>query len=270
MNNTYEVFISIVIPTYKPQDYIFDCFESIDNQCFEKEYYEVIIVLNGDYEPYYSFIEEKLLQCEFNFRLFYTAVEGVSNARNIGIEQSKGKYLAFIDDDDMISENYLRKLYQIANNNKTPLSYMMAFTKKIANIKNYYITNVYEKMASKTLTVFNVRSYFSVPYCKLVTREMIGGYRFDPSFKNSEDSLFMFAISEKKMKLQFTDRTAIYYRRIRDNSATTRKITLLRRIENCYKLIYATILIYLRLPRRYNFFFFVSRVLAYMRSVIIR
>lgn len=44
--------ISIIIPTYQPKSYIFECFNSLVNQSCSKNYFEFIIVLNGDKEPY--------------------------------------------------------------------------------------------------------------------------------------------------------------------------------------------------------------------------
>jgi len=268
MSINQTIIISVIIPTYKPQNYINECFAAIENQCFNKIDFEVIIVLNGDCEPYYSFIQKLLLQYKFNHKIFYTNIKGVSNARNIGIEKSKGKYLAFVDDDDIISMDYLQGLYNIAKENKIPLSNMKGFVGEITNTRNYYIANVYKKMMNKKLTILRVRSYFASPCYKLVTRELIGVHRFDLRFQNGEDSLFMFAISEKKMEFQFADENTIYYRRIRDNSLTNKKIDLICMIENCFKLIFATIETYAKSPRRYDFIFFVSRIFAYIKSII--
>ena len=265
MNITHELAISIIIPTYKPQGYVIDCLKSINNQSFDKKKFEVLIILNGDKVPHYSFLENYLLQCAFSYQLFYSEIANVSNARNIGIEQAKGKYLAFVDDDDIISVNYLQGLYDITKNDKIPLSYAQAFYEKITNLNHYYITNVYENIKDKSPTIFNIRSYFSSLCYKLIDRDTIGMHRFHLKFKNSEDALFMFAISEKKMKFQFADKTVVYYRRVRDNSVTTRKMSLLYKTGNCCRLIFTTIMIYAKSPQRYNFIFFVFRILAYIK-----
>ncbi|MDR2727593.1 MAG: glycosyltransferase [Chitinispirillales bacterium] len=270
MKNGYKLAVSVIVPTYKPQSYIAECFKSINNQSFCKNDFEVIVILNGEREPYYSFLENCLSEYLFNYKLLYTSVTGVSNARNIGIEQSTGTYLAFIDDDDVISESYLLGLYNIAKNNRVPLSYIKAFTDDVSNNINYYYTNVYEKMLNKELTVFNTRSYFSIVYCKLISREMIGTHKFNETFQNSEDALFMFTISKRKMTLQFTDKTAVYYRRIRNNSLNFRKISLLHKIKNQFRLVFATVAVYLKAPTKYSFLFFLSRILAYLRTITVR
>jgi len=261
--------ISVIIPTYKPQDYILECLQSLNNQSFDKNKFEIIIVLNGEQEPYHSFISNCLSQCNFQYELIYTNIAGVSNARNVGIEQSKGKYLTFIDDDDLISENYLQGLYDIAKNGLIPLSYIKAFVENISNEKNFYITDVYEKMKNKNLNVLNTRSYFSTPYCKLIPRDMIGAHRFPEKLQNNEDVVFMFAISDKKMKMQFTDKTAVYYRRTRDNSLVTRKVSLAYTIKNRLKSSFAIIVIYLKSPTKYSFLFMVSRILGLLKTIVV-
>lgn len=126
MNNSIN--ISIIIPSYKPQDYMWECLYSIKLQTLPKSTFEVLIILNGSKEPYYSKIES-FLQTGFqdmNVRMIYTDTKGVSNARNIGIEAARGKYLAFIDDDDSISPRYLQEMYEIAEKGALPISNILA------------------------------------------------------------------------------------------------------------------------------------------------
>jgi glycosyltransferase involved in cell wall biosynthesis len=139
-----------------------------------------------------------------NVVLIYTEEACVSNARNIGIKQSKGDFLCFIDDDDIVSENYLLKMYSIAIKDILPLSYIKNFRKTIMDNEDSYITKLYERNINKEIKLSNTRSFFSVPYCKLIRKNTIGNEVFNKKFQNGEDSLFMFAISDriKKLNLQ--------------------------------------------------------------------
>jgi glycosyltransferase involved in cell wall biosynthesis len=267
MCKNFDFAITVIIPTYQPQNYIIECFDSINNQNIDKKNFEVIVILNGEKEPYFSFINNYLNLCKFNYKMFYTRTKGVSNARNIGIEQSKGEYLAFIDDDDIISENYLQGLLNIAEDGFFPLSYIKTFKDNIDDAGDYYITNVYERRINKKNTIFNIRSYFSSACYKLIKRETVGTQRFDTRFQKREDSLFMFIVSEKDNKYKFTDRTAVYYRRNRENSLTTKKIEFKNDLKNVISVIYTVIKIYIKSPSKYDFLFFLSRIFAYSRSV---
>ena len=105
--------ITVIIPTYNPQNYILDCFESLEKQTFSD--YEVLVILNGEEHPYEEYLQCKLNSYSFRAKLFYSKVKGVSIARNIGLDKAQGEYIAFIDDDDYVPSNYLSELYKIAD-----------------------------------------------------------------------------------------------------------------------------------------------------------
>ena len=125
----YNYLISVIIPTYKPQSYIWECLESLVNQTFPRRHFEVILVLNGCTEPWKSQIEDyiskKMLGMNVNF--IHTRQGGVSNARNIALDAAIGEYVTFIDDDDFVSEHYLEKLYAKASTDTISLCYPYAF-----------------------------------------------------------------------------------------------------------------------------------------------
>ena len=102
--------ISVIIPTYTPKEYLWECLDCLEQQTLNKDSYEVLIVLNGTKEPYYSLIKERIKNYSYSIDLLYSNVNGVSRARNIGIEKAQGKYVSFIDDDDFISPCYLQAL----------------------------------------------------------------------------------------------------------------------------------------------------------------
>ena len=109
--------ISVIIPTYAPKDYIWECLDSFENQTLPKEEFEVILVLNGEKEPYESLIRKKLTTYSFNSTLLYSTPNGVSRARNLGMEKAQGTYICFIDDDDWVSDNFLEELLSKACDN---------------------------------------------------------------------------------------------------------------------------------------------------------
>ena len=99
--------ISVIIPTYKPQAYLWECLDSLCGQTFPKSDFEVILVLNGCCEPYDGLIKEYITgHPEMQWNYIQTDKGGVSNARNIALSEAKGEYIAFVDDDDYFSESY--------------------------------------------------------------------------------------------------------------------------------------------------------------------
>jgi glycosyltransferase involved in cell wall biosynthesis len=266
----YDYDISVIIPTYKPGDYIYECLLSVKDQTFSKKTFEILIILNGDKEPYYTDINDfiKTILTTYHVQLIFSPDKGVSNARNIGIEKSKGKYLMFVDDDDIISKKYLQGMYAVARENIIPLSYTKAFKNDITDTFDYFITRAYEMNINNELSILNVRSFFSSPCCKLVNRHTIEDTRFDIRFKTGEDALFMFSISNKIKKIEFSGKDAVYYYRSRDGSLTTGKENRYT-VKDCLMRIIAYTTIFLEKPFEYDFLFFITRILASLKLLIL-
>lgn len=262
--------ISIIVPTYKPQAYLWECLDSIYKQTFPKTDYELVLVLNGCNEPYNTQIKEWLSKhSDLQVQYLQTDKGGVSNARNIALDNARGKYVTFIDDDDFVSPMYLEELYEKATPDTVSLCYPYAFNdgKIEKQLSSYGVTDAYnyctEHKCNKLTSM--VRKYFSGPCMKLIPMSFIQDRRFDVRFKNGEDSLFMFLISDKTKTFAFTSKDAVYYRRYRDNSAYTRSKTNREIIANKTSLIKAYISIYLRRPQKYSLLFFITRLLGTLR-----
>lgn len=261
--------ISVIVPTYKPQAYLWECLDSIYNQTFPKSDYELVLVLNGCNEPYNTQILDWLSKHkDLNVQFFQIDIGGVSNARNIALDNARGEYVTFIDDDDLISTAYLKELYEKATPDTVSLCYPYAFNDgDIEKQLPYSITKAYDyicKHKCKNLSSM-ARKFFSGPCMKLIPMSFIHDRRYDVRFKNGEDSLFMFLISDKIDKVSFTSKDAIYYRRFRENSACTRSKTKREIIANKMNMIKAYISIYLRKPQKYSLLFFITRLLGTLR-----
>ena len=132
-------FFSIVIPLFNKEDFIEKTLKSILTQSFED--YEIIIINDGSTDK----SEEIVLQ--FNnsrIKYFYKKNEGVSVARNYGIEQSKGNYVAFLDADDLWFPDHLKVLNKLIQNFPNAGLYASRYITRVAEGK--YITNKFLKI----------------------------------------------------------------------------------------------------------------------------
>lgn len=260
--------ISVIIPTYKPQEYLFECLESLQRQTLQIDTWEILLILNGCKEPWLSLIKRYLENMNIpNIRLLHTDIPGVSNARNIGIEAAIGEFIAFIDDDDYVSPSYLEELLKLASADTIALSYTEAFQEKKHHIP-YYIEQEYKRRApSKKQPFFYAKRYFGGPCMKLIHRDIIGKQRFDIHFSNGEDSLFMFAISNKVKYVDFTSENAVYHRRLRQGSASVSE-KYNNVLQNRLRLMKAYNLIFWAHPKEYNFYFFCTRLLASIHRLL--
>lgn len=263
--------ISVIIPTYKPRGYLYECLDSVVNQEFPKEEFEVILVLNGCGQPYKEKIERyiSVKMTGMNVNLIHTMQGGVSNARNLALDMVRGKYVAFIDDDDLISPKYLDELYSKVTEDTIALSYGYAFNdgEFSKQLMDYSVTVQFEQISHNGKQIYTkARKFFSGPCMKLIPMSIIMKRRFDIRFKNGEDSLFMFLISDKIKYVDFTSKDAVYYRRYRNNSAMTGYRSRGKVIKNALKLISSYLGIYLTSPKKYNFIFLTNRILGAVRS----
>lgn len=262
--------ISVIIPTYRPCSYFSELMCSINNQTFPSENFEVIIVLNGEYEPYFFELNKVIEEYKKNnIIIIYTPIKGVSNARNIGIEQSKGNYLVFVDD-DVLSNNYLEELFNYATEDSIVNSNVYAFKESLCDLQIDYLTKAYFKMRKSNLnSIFFFRSFLSSSCCKIIPKRIIGNYRFDNSISISEDSLFMFQISSsiKAVKIA-TNEDCIYHRRLRAGSASRSKRKYHDNAIQRLQLIHKINKVYFSNPLNYNFFLYISRLLASMYNLL--
>lgn len=259
--------ISIIIPTYQPQDYLWQCLDSFAAQTLDKRLWELVVILNGCNEPWKQQIEAyKAIHSDMSMQIIQTDQAGVSNARNLGLDNAKGEYIGFVDDDDYVSPEYLEKLANIATPQTIAASYTMAFDDKHNHIP-YYVESTYHACARRgSVPYYVARKYFSGPWLKIIHRDIIGDRRFDTHFILGEDSLFMFLISDRMNQMSFTDQRAVYYRRMRPSSAS-RKLSWSQRAHNCKQLLHEYTHIY-KNGEGYSFSFYITRILGLIHSVI--
>lgn len=262
--------ISVIIPTYKPKEYLKECLDALLTQTLSKNLFEVIIVLNGCKLPFFYQIKEYIEKhINVNWHFIQTDDCGVSNARNIALDAANGEFITFIDDDDWVSPTYLEELLEKADKETISLCYPLTFKDGTTQYEEYYITgdynrNIYKKNVSYTAA----RKYFSGPVYKLIHREIIGNRRFDKRFKNGEDAVFMFLISDCFKNVVFTSKDSIYYRRIRVQSASSRKKSVSEIFVNMVRMINAYFCIFLKRPAKYNKSFFFTRILGTVHCTI--
>ncbi len=264
--------ISVIIPSFKPGQYVLECLDSLMNQTLDTSLFEVIIVLNGPKEPYYSMFSSYSLQYK-NVKLLYEETSGVSNARNVGLEVAIGEYIAFVDDDDIVSSSYLELLWRCASKDTISMSNIYSFVNSIDEKKdNFFVCGKLRKIERDkqiNRSLFFYRSFLAFPVAKLIHRNIIGTRRFDKRFANGEDALFMTQISDKISGFAFTEPSACYFVRERMGSATHHKFDKRKLFIDTCLLLKEYILTYLSSPFSYNFLLFLSRIPGVLKGCYI-
>ncbi len=112
-----QPFFSIILPTYNRKNVIGKAIDSALNQTYS--HFELIIVDDGSDDGTIKFLKKNYKQYidDSKIRIFTSKKVGVSKARNIGLANAKGKWIAYLDSDNIIMNDYLQSfLYYIISN----------------------------------------------------------------------------------------------------------------------------------------------------------
>lgn len=106
-----ETAISVIVPVYRVEKFLPQCIESVLNQTFTD--FELILVDDGSPDRCPAICDEAA-ERDARVRVIHQANQGLSAARNAGIEAARGAWLSFVDSDDYIAPQFYEKLYQTA------------------------------------------------------------------------------------------------------------------------------------------------------------
>ena len=133
-------------------------------------------------------------------------------------------------------------------------------------ISYQHFVSVYS--SKKDIRLISVSKYFNGPWMKLLHKDIIGNKTFEPRFKNGEDSLFMFSVSDKINQIKMANSNATYYRRFRRDGACYSKFSIAYSIRNNLLLLAYYLGYWLSNPLKYNFLFFINRQCANIKDMI--
>lgn len=102
--------LSIIIPTYNVEKYIAKCIYSFVNQDVPPNEYEIIVVNDGTKDNSAN-IASEIAKGYSNITIVNQENQGLSGARNTGLQRAKGDYVWFVDSDDYIEENSLSRIF---------------------------------------------------------------------------------------------------------------------------------------------------------------
>lgn len=201
--------VSIIIPVYNKEKYIERCIKSIIGQTYSN--IELIIVNDGSTDN--SFKKCKALQ-EVDNRIIIINQEnkGVGEARNTGLDAATGNYIAFIDPDDTIEENYLLELTKVASFLKCDL--VASNINCVIGDSNFYPytpKNGYPSYSQNAfMKLFLNFKVGSAVWGKLFSRKAIGNIRFK-NLNINEDFIFIWDIIKNSKLFSETPNTNYNY-----------------------------------------------------------
>lgn len=205
--------VSVVVPVYKVEKYLSRCIDSILSQTYSN--LEVILVDDGSPDRCGSICDD-YAQKDGRIRVIHKANEGLSRARNTGIMESEGEYIAFVDSDDCIHVNYIEHLYRMCENYNARISQcgFTRVTKKAGDIRHSpvpdYEVKLYESrdILKRLYTPDNIE--LDVVWNKLYRRELFQ-YAVFPEGRIYEDFATTYKLYYVAEKIAVTKEPLYYY-----------------------------------------------------------
>lgn len=238
--------ISVIIPVYNVAPYIDRCVQSVINQIYQD--WECILVDDGSTDES-GMLCEKWAVRDSRIKVIHQVNQGVSVARNNGIDASLGEYIVFIDSDDWVEPNYLQDLY---NNRDCCELVVSGHIGERENGNNEYCEPLATKkfvLSSENIEDFihlNKKALLYGPVNKLFVSSIIKDRQicFPVNCAYGEDLLFSFHYLEYVKKISMVKNLSYHYimrdqtlsRRVREDQFdndyhlwTTRRDFMIRR-----------------------------------------
>ncbi|ESK38442.1 hypothetical protein P256_01981 [Acinetobacter nectaris CIP 110549] len=222
--------LSLIVPVYNVEEYISDFFYSIAYQMHEDV--EIIIINDGTEDNsihiLLNLIKEIICpNLQANFTILSQANSGQSSARNYGIKEAKGRYIGFVDPDDIVAENFISLLLHSINlNNDTDVFHYNA--KKINESGTIilgdinYVDKDQSFIAEKKYLLAMFEQDIWYPWLRVFKRDIISDFQFPINLLLEDKYLFPKIYVSRVNKITEINSSLVLYR-IRGNSSLNNK-----------------------------------------------
>lgn len=204
--------VSVIVPVYNVERYVNECVESICNQSYSN--IEIILVDDGSTDHSGEICDE-WAEKDQRITVIHKPNGGLSDARNVAIDQAGGAWLMFVDGDDTISSDAVESLYDAVVNYECDMA--------VCNMVRVYddgSTEPFYKPTDKPTLLTDTDRFITLKQpsvCnKLFKTVLFDGIRF-PKGKYYEDTFVYHVLAYKASKIVLTGIDGYYYRSRRDS-----------------------------------------------------
>lgn len=214
--------VSIIVPVYNAQKYLKECVESLIVQTLPGV--EIIFINDGSTDSSFDILLQYRQSFPDRIKLYSMQANSKQGAaRNFGIREAEGKYLLFVDSDDVLEPQACERLYQKAEEAQADIvfcDYTMfsdEYERYCQHVQNVYLgeLTVEKRKALLTTSV--------VPWAKLLARDLLMDHNiFFPEqvfYEDQATTYLYYLYAEKAVKVE----EALYKYRLHDNSASSAK-----------------------------------------------
>lgn len=207
--------LSIIIPVYKVEKYIAKCIDSIMSQCISRDDYEVIIINDGSPDDSKQIILE-YIQKYSNIIFIDQENQGVSIARNRGLDIAKGDYILFVDPDDSIHENSIDRVLNVAYKQNLDMLYLSL---KLYDEEGNFVY-LYPKVGEENVVCDGIKHPRRTFPATLYKRNTIAEIRFFKGITRGQDTVFNAMVQSVSKRCSYS---SIPYYRYLDRSTSSKQ-----------------------------------------------
>lgn len=217
--------VSVIIAVYNGEKYIEKSVKSLCNQTLDG--IEIIIINDGSNDN----TEDILLHLKKIYKNIIVINQpnlGVSEARNAGLKIAKGKYIGFMDSDDLCEPNMFEEMYNKAVNYNVDVvisGIIVDFYEdgklKVINSDNEIYANDNETL-KKLIAKIESKNMFNFVWNKLYKYEVIENFRFNKKLNTGEDLLFNCKIFKNIESAYLINKSYYHYRRGNEETIVTK------------------------------------------------
>ncbi|MBO7560616.1 glycosyltransferase [Candidatus Saccharibacteria bacterium] len=227
--------ISVIVPVYNVEKYLRKCVDSIIGQTYPN--LEILLIDDGSTDDSKTIVDEYARDYK-QIRAVHQKNGGLSSARNTGIANAQGEWLAFVDSDDYIDARFIEKLYDLAAKNDSDITTCSfeAFTDDNSILKKSPVWPT-EVMTGEETVICSFKNKLPAYVClSLFSAKLFADpkMRF-PEGKEFEDIAIRVRLLSQAKKVAFTNEK-IYYYLMRGDAITGKKFSKKRYDDYMYAL----------------------------------
>lgn len=208
---------SVVMAVYNVGYYLKEAIDSLINQTLSfEENIQLILVNDGSLDNSLEIAQEYQERYPKNIIVLSKENGGVSSARNLGLKYATGKYVNFMDSDDIISPNTFEEVKNFFS--KYPSDDYDAVTIPVEFFEawsgNHFLNYKFTESQSDFVDLYNEPHFYQCyTTSSFIKIEAIDDIEFDTSLIHFEDAVFMNKILMRKMKYGLVKGATYYYRK---------------------------------------------------------
>lgn len=206
--------VSVIVPIYNVEKYLPQCIESVLSQTFSN--FELLLIDDGSTD-HSGYICDRYAQNDSRVRVYHQNNQGVSAARNFGIEHAQCEWLCLIDSDDYLDHDYLAVFMTQGRLTEDCLNLQgwRCIDEKGETVKTISYPPLFSEIpkVGETIAYYQVFSN-NAPWAKLFNRNLIKRHQlsFPTQLTVREDAVFMYNYRMYIKSIQLLPASSYHYR----------------------------------------------------------